>query len=270
VNTIARNNVKLRGKGALPMIFAHGYGCDQEMWRMVEPRFRESHQTLLFDHVGAGRSDLSRYESTRYSCLGAYAEDLVEICDELDVSRAIFVGHSVGATIGALAALRRPELFRALVFVAPNPAFIDSADYHGGFSREGLEGLLLQLEADYEAWSRAMAPIIMGNPSHRALGEELAESFCRVRPEIAKQFASVTFLSDHRADFARVRHPSLILQCQDDAIAPAAVGKFLEGAIPGSVLVEMRATGHCPHMSAPGETAAAIEAFLHRVSEGSL
>jgi sigma-B regulation protein RsbQ len=262
MNIITRNNVKLRGQGPTPMIFAHGYGCDQEMWRLVEPGFRESYQTLLFDHVGAGRSDLSYYQHQRYSTLQGYADDLIEICDELELVRSVFVGHSVGATIGALAAVKRPDLFRALVLVTPNPSFVNEDNYEGGFTRESLRSLLQQLEADYEAWSRVMAPLIMGTSERGELGHELAESFCRVRPEIARQFAAVTFLSDHRADFARLPADTLILQCQRDAIAPVGVGRYLQRTIPGSALVELIASGHCPHVSAPEETSAAIRAFL--------
>jgi sigma-B regulation protein RsbQ len=244
------------------MLFAHGFGCDQNMWRWVAPAFEDTHRVVLFDHVGAGGSDLTAYDAERYASLDAYAEDVLEICRELDARDVIFVGHSVSAMMGVLAARREPDRFARLVLVAPSPRYVDAEGYLGGFSSEDIEGLLESLESNYLGWSGAMAPVIMGQPDRPELGAELTNSFCRTDPEIARDFARVTFLSDNRADLGAVRTPALVLQCSDDVIAPDAVGEFVHRAMPNSELVRLRATGHCPNLSAPEETVAAIKAFL--------
>jgi sigma-B regulation protein RsbQ len=244
------------------MIFAHGFGCDQNMWRFVTPAFEETYRIVLFDHVGAGQSDPSAYSRGKYESLKGYASDVLEICRELGLTRAIFVGHSVSAMIGVLAALQEPDRFERLVLVGPSPRYIDDEDYAGGFSREDIEGLLETLDSNYLGWSTAMAPVIMGNPDRPELGVELTNSFCRTNPEIAKHFARVTFLSDNRADLPRLTTRSLILQCRDDAIAPRSVGEYVHSQIPDSELVLLEATGHCPNLSAPQETIAAIQGFL--------
>ena len=258
-----RNNVRVSGpEGAPPMLFAHGFGCDQNMWRFVAPAFETDHRVVLFDHVGSGRSDPSAYHRAKYGSLQGYAQDVIEICDVLGLERTIFVGHSVSAMIGVLAAVARPELFDRLVLVGPSPRYIDDEGYVGGFTREDIEGLLESLDSNYLGWSSAMAPVIMGNPERPELGAELANSFCRTDPQIASHFARVTFLSDNRADLSKVETPALILQCAQDAIAPDAVGQYVRDRMRGSTLVRMRATGHCPNLSAPEETIAAIRAFL--------
>ena len=244
------------------MIFAHGFGCDQNMWRFVAPAFEDRYRIVLFDHVGAGRSDLSAWNPGKYSTLNGYASDMLEICSELGLEDAVFVGHSVSAMIGVLAAIREPNRFASLILVGPSPRYIDDAGYAGGFTREDIEGLLESLDSNYLGWSSAMAPVIMGNPDRPELGEELTNSFCRTSPEIAKHFARVTFLSDNRADLPRVTARTLILQCSEDAIAPRAVGEYVHRQIPGSELVLLKATGHCPNLSAPQETIAAIQSFL--------
>jgi len=261
MGVIDRNHVTETGSGQ-PMLFAHGFGCDQNMWRYVAPAFAESHRVVLFDHVGAGRSDLSAYSPQKYASLDGYADDIIEICEELDLRDVIYVGHSVAAMMGVIAAGRRPELFDKLVLVGPSPRYIDDADYVGGFSAEDIEGLLESLASNYLGWSSAMAPVIVGNPDRPELGEELTNSFCRTDPDIARQFAQVTFASDNREDLARVTTPTLVLQCSDDAIAPEAVGHYVHQRIAGSRLVHLRATGHCPNLSAPDETIAAIRAFV--------
>ena len=244
------------------MIFAHGFGCDQNMWRFVAPAFADRYRIVLFDHAGAGGSDLAAYDRNKYSSLQGYANDVLEICRELELTDAAFVGHSVSAMIGVLAALQEPDRFDALVLVGPSPCYIDDGDYVGGFSREDIEGLLESLDSNYLGWSSAMAPVIMGNPDRPELGEELTNSFCRTNPEIARQFARVTFLSDNRADLPQVRTRALILQCSEDVIAPQQVGEYVHRQIPGSELVLLQATGHCPNLSAPEETIAAIRSFL--------
>jgi sigma-B regulation protein RsbQ len=244
------------------MIFAHGFGCDQNMWRYVAPAFAEDHRVILFDHVGAGGSDLSAYDPERYGSLEGYARDVVEICEALDLEDAVFVGHSVSAMIGVLAAARAPGRIGRLVLVGPSPRYIDDEGYTGGFSRADIEELLDSLNRNFLGWSSAMAPVIVGNPDRPELGEELTASFCRTDPDLAERFARVTFLSDNRADLAGVRVPTLVLQCSDDAIAPQAVGEYVHRSIPGSRLHQLAATGHCPNLSAPDETIAAIRAFL--------
>ncbi len=262
MSVLKRNNVKISGKGEKPMLFAHGFGCDQNMWRFVAPAFEQDYKVILFDHVGAGQSDLAAYNRSKYSTLDGYADDVLEICRELDVSRGIFVGHSVAAMIGVLAAIKEPQRFEKLVLVGPSPRYIDDRDYTGGFSREDIEALLDFQDSNYLGWSSTMAPAIMGNPDRPDLGEELTNSFCRTDPEIAKHFARVTFLSDNRADLPKLRTPALILQCSNDVIAPEAVGQYMRRNLADSQLVILNATGHCPNLSAPNETIAAMQTFL--------
>jgi sigma-B regulation protein RsbQ len=263
MSALRRNNVTVHGPaGGRPMVFAHGFGCDQNMWRDVWPAFADTHRIVLFDHVGAGNSDASAFDERRYGTLDGYAADVLAICAELELSDIVFVGHSVSAMIGVLAAVERPDRFGALVLVAPSPRYIDDADYVGGFTREDIEGLLASLESNYLGWSSTMAPVIMGNADRPELGEELENSFCRTDPAIAAHFARTTFLSDNRADLARVRTPALVLQCSDDAIAPEGVGAYVDAQLADSRLVQLAATGHCPNVSAPAETVAAIKAFL--------
>lgn len=265
MDVLSRNNVTLAGpEGARPIVFAHGFGCDQNMWRHVAPAFADRYRIVLFDHVGAGGSDLAAYDFERYTSLRAYAEDVLEICRALDLHDVVFVGHSVSSMIGMLAADAEPERFGALVMVGPSPRYVDDEDdgYVGGFQADDIDELLESLAGNYLGWSSAMAPVIMGNADRPQLGEELTNSFCRTDPEIARQFAAVTFRSDNRADLDRVRVPTLVLQCSQDAIAPREVGEFVHRAIPGSSFVLLDATGHCPNLSAPAETIAAIEAFL--------
>ena len=244
------------------MIFAHGFGCDQNMWRFVTPAFEHDYQIVLFDYLGHGRSDVSAYDPSRYTSLDGYATDVLDICEALDVQGGVFVGHSVSAMIGALACAREPERFDRLVMIGPSPRYINDDDYVGGFARADIDELLEALESNYLGWSHAMAPAIMGRPDRPQLGEELANSFCRTDPAIARQFARTTFLSDNRQDLARVGTPTLVLQCSNDVIAPDSVGDFVHRHLRNSVLVHMRATGHCPNLSAPDETIGAIKAFL--------
>jgi sigma-B regulation protein RsbQ len=258
----SRNNIKLAGQGAQPMLFAHGFGCDQNMWRFVAPAFESSYRTVLFDHVGAGGSELSAYSRAKYGTLRGYADDVLEICRELQLQQVVYVGHSVSAMIGVLAAIQEPERFASLVLVGPSPCYINDGAYAGGFSRTEIEQLLESLDDNYLGWSSTMAPVIMGNPDRPELGEELTNSFCRTDPEIAKHFARVTFLSDNRADLQKVKTSSLVLQCSNDPIAAEAVGQYVHKHLAGSQLVLMEATGHCPNLSAPQETIAAMKAFL--------
>ena len=244
------------------MLFAHGFGCDQNMWRYVTPAFEDDYRVVLFDHVGAGRSDHAAYSPAKYATLGGYADDIAEICDELGLTDVIFVGHSVSAMIGVLADIREPERIAKLVLVGPSPRYIDDGDYVGGFSREDIEELLTSLDSNYLGWSSAMAPVIVGNPDRPELADELTNSFCRMDPEIARRFARVTFLSDNRADVPKLQTRTLVLQCSDDIIAPLAVGEYLASTLPNSQLRLVDNIGHCPHLSAPDAIAAAIRDFL--------
>ncbi len=262
MTVLQRNNVRISGQGVQPMLFAHGFGCDQRMWRLVTPAFEPDYRVVLFDHVGAGHSDLAAYDRTKYGRLDGYAQDVLEICAALDLTEVIYVGHSVSAMIGVLAAIQAPERFARLVLVGPSPRYVNDGDYIGGFSREDIDALLDLLDSNHLGWSRAMAPAIMANPDRPELAEELTNSFCRTDPEIARHFARVTFLSDNRADLPGLTVPSLILQCADDAIAPAAVGAYVHDRVADSRLVSMKATGHCPNLSAPEETIAAMKDFL--------
>jgi sigma-B regulation protein RsbQ len=244
------------------MVLAHGFGCDQGMWRHFIPAFQDDYRLVLFDFVGHGGGDSSTFDPARYANLGGYARDVLQICEALDVRHAVFVGHSVSAMIGILAAQQDPTRFDELVLIGPSPRYVNDVDYVGGFSRDDIAGLLDFLDSNFLGWSSTMAPVIMGNADRPALSEELANSFCRTDPEVAKHFARVTFLSDNREDLASVRLPTLILQCSNDAIAPSAVGRFVESRIAGSTFVQLRASGHCPHLSDPDETIEAIRAFL--------
>jgi sigma-B regulation protein RsbQ len=264
MSVLARNNVQVSGKGP-PMVFVHGFGCDQSMWRLLAPHYAESHTCILLDLVGSGQSDLSAYDRAKYGTLEGYAADLCEVLAEVTDAPAVCVGHSVSAMTGMLANLRSPDQFVAQVMVGPSPCYINDGDYVGGFERSDIESLLETLESNYLGWSSTMAPAIMGAPDRPELGQELTNSFCRTDPEIARHFARVTFLSDHRADLPRLQAPTLVLQCSEDLIAPMAVGEYLRRSIPDCTLHVIDNVGHCPHLSAPGASADAIDRFLARL-----
>jgi sigma-B regulation protein RsbQ len=265
LGAVDKYSVAVRGRAdGQPMLFAHGFGCDQNMWRYITPAFENDYRVVVFDYVGAGNSDLTAYDADRYSSLDAYAADVLEICRELDLRDVIFVGHSVSAMIGALAAIEDPARFASLIMVGPSPRYIDDDTYVGGFTADDIAELLDSLDSNYLGWSSAMAPVIMGNPDRPELGAELTASFCRTDPAIARQFAQVTFLADNRTDLRRVETPTLILQCDDDIIAPISVGRFVHDAMHNSTLVLLKATGHCPHLSAPDQTITAILNFLQK------
>ena len=260
-----RNHVQTAGQGQSTMVFAHGFGCDQHMWRLMAPQFQGRIKTVLFDLVGSGSSDLSAYDLDKYGTLHGYASDLIEIIDEFADGPVVFVGHSVSACIGMLAAIAAPERFAAQVMVGPSPCYINDGDYIGGFTRPDIDDLLSTLERNYLGWSSTMAPAIMGSPTQPELGQELTNSFCRTDPDIAKHFARVTFLSDHRADLSNVTTPSLILQCSEDIIAPQSVGQYMHRSMPRSTLRIIDNVGHCPHLSAPSASADAIGDFLRQL-----
>lgn len=265
MDMFSRHHVTVSGpEDGQAMLFGHGFGCDQTMWRHVAPAFADRYRVITFDHMGSGGSDLSAYDPEQYDDLHGYAADVVEIVRELDLHDVVFVGHSVSSIIGALAVIEDADRFEALVMVSPSPRYLDDVDYRGGFTREDIDELLESLESNYLGWSASMAPVIVGNPDRPGLGEELTASFCRMDPAIARRFATTTFLSDNREDLPRITVPTLVLQCSRDALAPVSVGRYVSEAVPDATLVQLTATGHCPNLSAPEETIAAIDDYLRR------
>lgn len=262
VDVLRRNNVVVTGSPeGRPIVFVHGYGCSQEMWRHVAPAFEVDHRVVRFDLVGGGGSDWSAYSPAKYDSLHGYADDLREILDALDLRDAVVVGHSVSAMIAVLAANSDASRIGALVLLGPSPCYIDTDDYVGGFSREAIEGLLDQLDANHFGWAEATGPVIAGDPGHPEVGAELTASFCATDAAVARHFARVTFLSDNRADLPDVRVPTLIVQTEDDVIAPEVVGRYVHAAIPGSTFVKLPVPGHMPHLSGPDHVVAAIRDF---------
>lgn len=260
---LIRNNVKVTGYGTKALIFAHGFGCDQNMWRFVSPAFEEEYKVVLFDFVGSGKSDIQAYDPCRYHDLNGYAQDILDICSALELKDAILVGHSVGATIGMLASIQKPEYFERLVLIGPSACYLnDLPDYIGGFEREDLVALLDMMDQNYQGWASYLAPVIMGNADRPELSEELELSFCATDPKAARLFAEATFLSDYRQELGKATVPSLILQCSDDVIAPMEAGAFVHQQIKGSEFRLMDATGHCPHLSHPEETIQLINEYL--------
>jgi sigma-B regulation protein RsbQ len=257
-----RNNVQVHSDGPVTMLFAHGFGCDQSMWRYLAPSFNDKFRVVTFESVGSGGSDLTAYDRKKYGSLHGYADDLLEIVDEFATGPVVVVGHSVSAIVGLLATNRAPDRFAAQVMVGPSPCYINDGDYVGGFTRDDIDDILVTMDGNYLGWSSNMAPVIMGVPDQPHLAAELTESFCRNDPVIARHFAEVTFLSDHRADVSKSTTPALILQCSEDLIAPLTVGQFMHRSMPGSVLRIIDNVGHCPHMSAANASYEAMRQFL--------
>lgn len=264
MSLLRRNHVHVHGQGPATLFFAHGFGCDQNMWRFLAPTYAARYRVVLFDLVGSGQSDLAAYDRKKYSSLHGYARDVLELAHELGRGPALFVGHSVSAMIGLLAALEEPAAFAAHLMIGPSPCYINDGEYVGGFTRKDIEGLLDTLDGNYLGWSSNMAPAIMGAPDQPELAVELTNSFCRTDPEIARQFARVTFLSDLRAELPRLTAPTLIVQCNDDLIAPVSVGEYMHRVLPRSTLALIENVGHCPHLSAPSACSRAIDDFLAR------
>lgn len=262
-NILIRNNVNVTGRGTKAMLFAPGFGCDQNMWRLVAPFFEEHFRVILFDYVGSGKSDYNAYSPSKYRDLKGYAQDILDICAALDLKDVIFVGHSVGAVIGMLASIQEPDRFEQLIMIGPSPCYLnDPPNYSGGFEREDLEALIDMMEMNYIGWANYLSQVIMKNPERPELSKELEESFCSTDPTVARQFAIATFFSDNREDVLKVTVPSLILQCSDDAIAPIEVGRYMHRTLSESTLYLMEATGHCPHVSHPEETVRLINKYL--------
>lgn len=264
MNVHLRNNIQVVGTGATTIVFAHGFGCDQHMWRYLTPTFKDRFKVILFDLVGSGKSDLAAYDYKKYESLQGYAADLIEIINEVTDQPIVFVGHSVSAVIGLLASVEAPEKFRCQIMIGPSPCYINDGEYVGGFSRSDVEELCNTIDNNYLGWSSTMAPAIMGAPEQPELGVELTNSFCRTDPEIAKHFARVTFLSDHRDALPKSTTPTLILQCSDDFIAPCTVGDYMQKTMPNAELCIIDNVGHCPHLSAPDASTQAIESYLKK------
>jgi sigma-B regulation protein RsbQ len=249
-----RNNVQVSGDpDGTPIVFGHGFGGSRESWRFVAPEFEADHRVVVFDHTGAGNSDISFYDRAKYDSLHGYADDIIEIIEDLGLRDVIFVGHSVGGIIGMLAANRRPDLFGRLILLVPSPRYIDTPGYTGGFTQEAVDELLDSLDANYSRWSSAMAPVLMGNPDRPELSEALAQVIAAVDPTITAQFAAVTFLSDNRRDLAEVSIPTLILASTEDNVAGPDVERYVHENIPGSRFITMNSRGHVPNLSAPDE-----------------
>jgi sigma-B regulation protein RsbQ len=270
---IFRNNVNILGKGTKSIIFAPGFGCDQNVWKSVAEAFEKDYQVILFDYVGLGRSDIHAYDSKRYSSLAGYAQDVLDVCKALDLKDTIFVGHSVGSMIGALASLSHPEYFSRLVMIGPSPYYLnDPPHYYGGFEKEELLGLIDMMDKNYIGWANVFASTVTNNPERHEVKRQLEERFCSTDPIIAREFAEAAFFADNRSDLKKVTVPALILQCSNDIIAPLAVGEYIHHHLPNSLLKIMDATGHCPHMSHPEETIRLISQYLNEESvsvEGS-
>lgn len=259
---VARNHINRFGHGNQSIIFAHGYGCDQNMWRFITPAFEKNFDIILFDHVGSGKSDENHYDFIKYNSLDGYAGDVIEMVEKLKLKRVIFVGHSVSSMIGLLAAAKRPDLFKSLVMIGPSPCYINKVDYYGGFTKEDIDELVETLESNYLGWSSLITPVIAGNPDKPEFAKELHNSFCQMNPNIAKHFAKVTFLGDNRIDLGRLSTPTLVIQCHPDSIAPVKVGEYVWKNLQNGTYTQLDASGHCPHLTAPEQTIKAIKTYL--------
>jgi sigma-B regulation protein RsbQ len=264
VNITQQFHIHIRGRGSQPLLFAHGFGCDQSMWRLVAPAFEADYRVILFDLAGSGRADPAAYDRARHASLAGYAQDVLDIIRELDLKQVVYVGHSVSAMIGALAAIKRPDRFDKLVMVAPSPRYVDDSGYVGGFSRADIDGMIETLDSNYLGWASSMAAAVMGTPDQPELIDELKNSFCRTHPEIATAFAKVTFLSDNRLDLPHVSTPALVIQVSDDVIVPVSVGQYVHQQLPNSQLAILNTRGHCPHLSVPALTIQTMRDFLER------
>lgn len=262
VEVFKRNNVTITGEGEPVLLFAHGFGCDQNSWKYIKNAFTANYKCVFFDYVGAGRSDLSFYDAEKYNSLNGYATDVIEICRALQSHNIIFIGHSVSCMVGVLASIKTPGIFKKMVLIGPSPCYINKEGYTGGFHQETIDSLYEVMEEDYISWAQSLAPSIMGDKNDPALGKELADSFCSIDPVIAKQFARVTFSSDNRKDLPLVETPSLTIQCSVDNIAPLSVGEYVHQHLPNNTLTVLDAHTHCPHMSYPEQTIAAIRNYL--------
>jgi sigma-B regulation protein RsbQ len=259
---LRRNNVRVIGQGPRTLLLCNGFGYNQRFWDHLAPALAAQYQVVLFDHVGSGESDRQAYDAEKYNCLQGYAHDVIEICRALHLREAVLVGHSVGAIIALLAATTAPEHFGQVVLLTPSPCYINEPGYYGGFDRENLQQVLDGMQTDYHGWAYQFADLLMGDSNPPVLSEELGQFFWLTDSAIAQQFARVTFFSDNRADLPRLQLPTLLVLCQEDVVAPTEVGQYMLAHLPNAQLVTLHTTGHCPQLSAPLETLAAIQAFV--------
>lgn len=261
-DVLARHNVKIFGKGTQPLLFSHGLGCDQNVWHLIVPAFQNDYKIILFDFIGSGQSDISSYNKEKYASLHGYADDVLAICEKLQLKEVILVGHSVSSVIGILAAIKNPTVFSRLIMIGPSPRYINEPGYIGGFEKDEIDELLALMRDNYRDWAAFFGPKAMANPERPELSENLIDSLCTADPAITYDFAKATFLSDNRNDLPILKTPSLILQTAEDIVAPLQVGEYMHKNIPGSTLCNMNATGHFPHLSAPQETIELIKNYL--------
>ena len=261
---IERNNIHEMGNLAAreTILFAHGYGSDQTAWRFITPAFEKDYHLVLYDLMGCGKSDVDSYNRSEYESLYDYADDLIEICDRLELRQVTLVAHSVSGMIGALASIKRPGLFKRMVFIGASPCYLVDGDYNGGFTRDAVAGLLNAIGDNYLTWARGFAPVAMNAPEQPFLGDEFALSLSSMRPDVSLGIATTIFLSDHRKNLDTMEGPVLILQAHNDVAVPDAVGEYLQRVIPGSRLQWISTNGHFPHLSNPAEVIEAIEGFL--------
>ena len=263
---VERHAVRVMGApGGRTVVLGNGLGCDQRLWRDVAAALSGRFRVVTFDHVGHGMADASAFDPVRHGELDGYADDLLAVCDELGLDRILYVGHSVSAAVGALAAARCPGRFAALVLLAASPRYLDDDGYVGGFTREAVDGVLEAIDADWGDWVEATAPTIAGGEDRPEAAARVVRAFMGTRPQVARRFARATFLSDIRDALPAVDAPALVLQCAEDPMVPPEVGGYLRLALPESELVVLQASGHVPHVTVPGQTSASIEAYLGRI-----
>lgn len=263
MDIIKKNNVKVVGKGEQVILCAHGFGCEQSMWKYITPMFMDRYKIIVFDYVGAGLSDLSAYNSEKYGELDGYKQDILDVIDELHLQEVILIGHSISSMIGMLAAIERPEVFKKLIMIGPSPCYLNTDDgFKGGFEKEDVEELLLMMEMNFTGWASYMAPVGMGEEASQHLTQDLEQVFISTNPKIAREFAEVTFYSDYRHRLHEMQVPTLILQCAEDSIVPLHIGSYLHQQLANSTLRVMKIKGHYPHISHPRETYVEINNFL--------
>ncbi|WP_186576055.1 alpha/beta fold hydrolase [Aquibacillus kalidii] len=261
---ITRNNVKVRGTGKQPMIFAPGFNFDQNVWSKVSKEFEKDYQVVLFDYVGFGESDIHAYDPSKYSTITGYVEDLLDICSELNMSEAVFIGHSIGSMIGMLASIKAPNLFSKLIMIGPSPYLQNEPPHYiGGFEKEDLTGLMDMLDKNYMSWATNVAATIVNDPTSSNIATEIEDLFSQNDPYITRKFADVVFFSDNRKYIPQVTVPSFIIQCSDDIFVPTTVAEYMHKHLSNSTITYAKAIGHCPHLSHPNETIDIINEYLN-------
>ncbi len=261
-SAVERHHARVAGTGAKTLVFSHGFGCDKTIWRFVAPAFEDRYRTLVFDHAGNGES-VDAWDPARHASLAGYAQDLLEVLDDAGLEEVVCVGHSIGSIIMMLAAIAQPHRFSKLFFLCPSPRFLnDPPDYRGGFERGDLEGLFQLMESNHFGWAQFLAPLAIGEQNPVALTREFEQSLRALEPRIAQHFARLVFHVDVRDRLQDVRSPSVIVQCQADSIVPVEVGRWMHRHLNGSELLELEASGHCPHVSHANDVIAIIRGRL--------